>query len=104
MYTVVNRVWVASDWCETFEERFRKRAGEVNRQPGFLRMEVLRPLSDGAPYQVLTVWNDKAAFDSWVGSDDFRAAHANPMPKEAFTRGSEMERFETVTAATADPR
>ncbi len=98
MYTVTNRVWVEADYREDFEQRFRRRAGEIDKQPGFLRMAVLRPLSDCAPYQVVTTWESREAFDNWVGSEDFRAAHANPMPKEAFTRGSEMERHETVVA------
>ncbi len=101
MYTVTNRVWVAESWCEEFEGRFRHRAGEIHSQPGFVRMEVHRPLSEDAPYQVVTVWQDREAFENWVGSEDFRAAHANPLPGEAFTRESRMERHETVVSATA---
>lgn len=99
MYIVTNRVWVETGYREDFEQRFRRRAGEIDKQPGFVRMAVLRPLSDGAPYQVVTTWENREAFDNWVGSEDFRAAHANPMPKEAFTRGSEMERHESVVVA-----
>jgi heme-degrading monooxygenase HmoA len=46
----------------------------------------------------LTHWLDKAAFESWVGGDDFRAAHRNPMPKEAFDGESSLERFEVVVS------
>ncbi|MCC5811701.1 MAG: antibiotic biosynthesis monooxygenase [Ectothiorhodospiraceae bacterium] len=102
MYTVTNRVWVEADYQQEFEERFRRRAGEIDKQPGFVRMEVLRPASEGAPYLVVTTWESKQAFENWVGSEDFRAAHANPMPKEAFSRGSEMERHETVVRAVRD--
>ena len=101
MYTVTNRVWVAEGWSERFEERFRRRAGEIDAQPGFVRMELLRPLSAGAPHQVVTVWQDQAAFDAWVGSEDFRAAHADPMPAEAFTEPSRMERHELVLSAAS---
>jgi heme-degrading monooxygenase HmoA len=32
---------------------------------------------------VLTTWRDKAAFEAWVGSEDFRLAHQHPLPQEA---------------------
>lgn len=101
MYTVTNRVWVAEAWRARFEERFRRRAGEIDRQPGFVRMEVLRPADADSPYVVVTTWRDQAAFDNWVGSPDFRAAHADPLPKDAFTQPSRLERHETVIAAPA---
>lgn len=101
MYIVTNRVPVARGWEETFEERFRKRAGQIEHQPGFVRMEVLRPDGADTPYVVQTTWRDKTAFEAWVGSDDFRAAHANPMPKEAFEGEGRMEAFEAIITAKA---
>ena len=99
MYIVTNRVPLAAGWEDEFEERFRNRAGQIEQQPGFLRMEILRPCSEDTPYVVLTAWRDEAAFQAWVGSEDFRAAHANPMPKEAFDGTGGMERFEVVISA-----
>ncbi|MGD8308425.1 MAG: antibiotic biosynthesis monooxygenase [Chromatiales bacterium] len=101
MYIVTNRVPVAAGWEETFEERFRKRAGQIEQQPGFVRMQILRPDTPETPYLVETSWRDKAAFEAWVGSDDFKAAHANPMPREAFGEGGRIEAFEVIIAAGA---
>jgi heme-degrading monooxygenase HmoA len=50
---------------------------------------------------VLTTWQDKTAFDSWVGSEDFRLAHHNPLPKEAYREGGRLERHEVVIEAQA---
>src|SRR2546428_11902962 len=72
MYIVANRVPVAAPWREQFEERFRTRAGQIDQQPGFVRLQVLRPADVESPYVVLTTWRDKAAFEAWVGSEDFR--------------------------------
>lgn len=99
MFVVSNRVPVAPDWRAEFERRFRERAGQIDRQPGFVRMEIHRPADDEAPYVVQTVWRDEASFRNWVGSDDFKAAHANPMPKEAFDGESRMERHEVIISA-----
>jgi heme oxygenase (mycobilin-producing) len=99
MFIVANRVPVASGWEETFEERFRQRAGQVDKQPGFVSMQILKPETDDTPYVVLTSWQDKAAFDAWVGSDDFKLAHSNPMPKEAFAGEGKLEMHEVIIAA-----
>ncbi|MBK5940905.1 antibiotic biosynthesis monooxygenase [Halochromatium roseum] len=99
MFCVMNRVPVSPEWRDAFEERFRRRAGQVERQAGFVRMAVLRPTSEETPYVVETLWQDRAAFEAWVGSEDFRLAHANPLPKEAYNGEGKMESFELVASA-----
>jgi heme-degrading monooxygenase HmoA len=99
MFIVANRVPVAEGYREMFEERFKNRAGQIERQPGFVRMQVLQPVKPGAPHIVLTTWRDKASFDAWLGSDDFRNAHANPMPKEAFDGEGAIEMHEVIISA-----
>jgi len=64
-------------------------------------MEIHRPADDDSPYIVQTVWQDEASFQAWVGSDDFKAAHANPLPKEAFDGDSRMERHEVIITTNA---
>lgn len=98
-YVVANRVPVAAGWEEQFEERFRNRAGQVEQQAGFVSMEVLKPRSDGAPWVVLTRWEDEAAFRNWIGSEDFKAAHRNPLPKEAFAGEGGLEQHQVVISA-----
>ena len=99
MYVVANRVPVASGWEERFEARFRRRAGQVDKQAGFVRMDILRPADEDSPYVVLTAWEDEAAFNRWVGSEDFKLAHQNPLPKEAFSGEGRLERHEVVISA-----
>ncbi len=99
MFIVANRVPVASDWQKIFEERFRQRADQIDKQPGFICMQVLKPQSENTPYVVLTTWQDKTAFEAWVGSDDFKLAHSNPMPKEAFDGEGKLEMHEVIVAS-----
>lgn len=103
-YVVANRVRVAPGWEAEFEARFRNRAGQVELQPGFVSMEVLRPRSEEAPWVVLTRWESEAAFRAWVGSEDFKAAHRNPLPKEAFAGEGGLEQHEVAVAAYARPQ
>jgi heme oxygenase (mycobilin-producing) len=101
MYIVANRVPVAPSWREQFEERFRTRAGQIDQQPGFVRLQVLRPVDAASPYVVLTTWRDKATFEAWVGSEDFRLAHQHPLPQEAYTGEGRLEQHDVVIEAEA---
>lgn len=99
MYIVTNRVPVAPGWEDTFEERFRNRAGQVEQQPGFVRMLILKPDTPETPFVVETTWQDRTAFEAWLKSDDFKAAHRNPMPEEAFNGKGSIEAFEVIISA-----
>ena len=98
-YIVANRISVASGYEAMFEERFKNRAGQIEKQPGFVRMQVLKPKSDNSPFIVLTTWDDEQAFESWVKSEDFKIAHQNPMPKEAFDGEGKLEQHEVIVQA-----
>ena len=98
-YIVANRIPVASGFETMFEERFQNRAGLIDKQAGFVRMQVLRPKESGAPYIVLTTWENEDAFRNWVGSEDFKVAHQNPMPEEAFDGEGKLEQHEVIIHA-----
>lgn len=99
MYVVINRVPVAKDWHKIFEQRFRERAGQVEQQPGFVRMEIMRPDTEDTPFLVQTAWKDRAAFQAWLASEDFKLAHRNPLPKEAFDGEGRLEAFDVIISA-----
>jgi heme oxygenase (mycobilin-producing) len=75
--------------------------GADHQQPGFVRLQVLRPADADSPYVVLTTWRDKSAFEAWVNSEDFRLAHQHPLPKEAYTGDGRLEQHDVVIAAEA---
>ena len=100
-YVVNNRIHVTQGYEREFEARFRARAGEIDKQPGFVAMRVLRPQGNQAPYVVETEWDSQEAFRAWVGSEDFKRAHANPLPAEATGEGGGLEQFEVVEGTVA---
>jgi heme-degrading monooxygenase HmoA len=101
-YVVANRVFVKQQYTQEFEQRFRNRAGQINQQPGFVLMEVLKPQSEQTPYVVLTHWENQQAFQNWVGGEDFKIAHQNPMEKDAFIEGGGIEQYEVIISSTGD--
>lgn len=98
MITVANRLYVAPEFAERFEARFRERAGLVDHMPGFVSNQVLRPVNPGDPYVVLTWWESREAFLDWTRSEEFREGHARSgtLPKEAFTGPNKLEVHEVL--------
>ncbi len=74
MIAVINRLPVKEGADDQVVEQFANSRGNVQEFPGFVSMEVLR--SEGADeVLVITRWQDKDAFNSWVHSDAFKRAH-----------------------------
>jgi heme-degrading monooxygenase HmoA len=98
MITVANRIYVKQEYADAFEQRFRERAELVDKMPGFISNQVLRPVNDGDPYVVFTIWNSRQDFINWVRSDAFVKGHAQSgtLPKEAFPKPNALEMHEVV--------
>ena len=102
MITVANRIYVNPEYADAFEARFRERAGLVDKMPGFISNQVLRPVNEGDPYVVFTVWKSRQDFLNWVRSDEFVKGHAQSgtLPKEAFPRSNVLEMHEVLQDST----
>jgi len=102
MITVSNRIYVKPVNAEAFEQRFRDRAGLVDKMPGFISNYVLRPFNEGDPYVVFTYWNTRQDFINWIRSDEFVKGHAQSgtLPKDAFSQSNVLEMHEVVQDST----
>ncbi len=101
MVIVMNRIPVKPEYREAFEARFRNRAREVDRFPGFIRNLVLRPVTEDNPYYiVMTFWESREAFEAWTRSEAFERAHARARSEtrpEWFAGRNVFEMYEVVT-------
>ena len=75
MIAVFNRLPVKDGAARQIIERFANSRGNVQGFPGFVSMEVLKSAEEDEVL-VVTRWRDRAAFDAWVGSEEFAKAHA----------------------------
>ncbi len=73
----INAVEVPEGMGDEFMERFAKRAGTVENQPGFEEFLLLKPSDGKNTFFVFTRWESEEAFDTWLSSGDFAAAHAH---------------------------
>ena len=74
MFVMMNRMTVPDEYREKFETMFRTRARAVDRRPGFVRAEILRP-ERGNEYIVMTHWETQQAFEDWTRSEEYREGH-----------------------------
>ncbi len=82
----INAVTIPEGMGEEFIERFAKRAGSVESQPGFEEFLLLRPTDGKSTFFVFTRWESEEAFQGWMDSRDFAAAHANAQDEVAEVR------------------
>ena len=98
MVVKINAIEVAEGREAELEERFAKRAGEVEGMPGFLGYELLRPVGGERRYFVYTRWETEEHFRAWVESAAFTRGHAQAAKdsKGTVAHGSALMEFEVV--------
>ena len=104
-FVAINVLTVPDGGGDVLEQRFARRAGSVERAPGFERFELLRPVDGTDQYLVYTRWRSREDFDAWTASQSFGQGHAQASAREGGERpaatGSTIWSFDTVQ--TADP-
>ena len=104
MIVVANRIPVAKGFEKEFEERFRNRAGLVEKMAGFSGFELLRPIK-GDCYLSKTSWESYDAFKAWTESAEFEEAHkrARTSLGEMFAGESKLEIHEIIQTSKKGP-
>jgi len=98
VFVTMSRIPVREDHWTDVEERLRNRLGLVDLAPGFVRNIVLRPAGGTDAHIVMTLWENREAFETWTKSDAFIQAHyRGNQAKEAFKGPGTLEVFEAVT-------
>jgi heme-degrading monooxygenase HmoA len=95
MIVAVNRIFVKDEHKADFERRFSGRSRLVEKMPGFVSIEILKPL-DGNDYLIMTKWRSKEDFMNWVNSAEFKRAHQGDVPGEWFLKENEFSLYEVI--------
>ncbi|MBF6621072.1 MAG: antibiotic biosynthesis monooxygenase [Patulibacter sp.] len=100
----INAIEVDPERGPELEERFAKRAAEVEKMPGFEGFELLRPVEGETRYFVYTRWESEEAFQAWVSSQEFKRGHAQAAADKGqrpVAHGSSVLGFEVVQRVLA---
>ena len=102
----INAIEVPAGAGEELERRFAARLGTVEKSPGFLAFELLRPTAGESRYFVYTKWESEEAYQAWANGPA-RQAHArgpadgDGAPSRPVASGASLLEFEVVQHATA---
>lgn len=77
MYIAMNRFQVKTGSEKAFETVWATRESYLGELAGFIEFNLLRgpTAEDHTLYSTHTIWADKAAFEAWTKSEQFRKAH-----------------------------
>lgn len=73
-FVAINYIRCETHYRERFEQLFATRAHAIDRMPGFVNMQVLKPNQDGE-YLIVSHWDSEEAFRSWTRSPEFIQGH-----------------------------
>ncbi|MDQ1245736.1 MAG: hypothetical protein QG597_103 [Actinomycetota bacterium] len=99
-FVAINVLSVPPGAGSELEARFAGRAGMVESSPGFMSFELLRPVEGTEDYLVVTHWESRAAYESWLGSRSFAAGHGGE-GRRPVAEGSSIWAFEVVQGVAA---
>ncbi|NOS90911.1 MAG: antibiotic biosynthesis monooxygenase [Cyclobacteriaceae bacterium] len=73
-FVAINYIKCEDHYRERFEQLFASRAHAIDRMPGFLNMEVLKP-NDQGEYLIVSHWESEEQFKKWTSSPEFLEGH-----------------------------
>jgi heme-degrading monooxygenase HmoA len=74
-FVAINYIHCEPHYRERFEYLFGSRARAIDRLPGFVEMQVLKPNKDDDRYLIVSYWENEAAFKAWTSSPEFIEGH-----------------------------
>ena len=98
-YVALSRFQVTDGFADAVVDAFCDRPHLVEDAPGFVRLDVLRPVDEPTQFWLLTYWTDEDSFRSWHRSHDRTLAHRGIPDGLRLVPGSfELSGFEHVTS------
>ncbi|WP_257349411.1 antibiotic biosynthesis monooxygenase family protein [Pseudalkalibacillus decolorationis] len=102
-YAVFNNIPVSIEGRPLFEDRFKERAGLVEKEPGCEGLAILRPL-DTETYVIATMWKDERDFEAWRSSSSYEKAHkerdtSNALPQSVFSGKPYLKTYNLIASS-----
>ncbi|MFD1739127.1 antibiotic biosynthesis monooxygenase family protein [Bacillus salitolerans] len=98
-FAVLNNIPVSDEGRSIFEYRFSQRAKQIENEPGFNAIRVLRPKNNDT-YIIVTLWDDEQSFLNWQTSKAYENTHRTRGTSEGIDQPSIFPRPSYVTKYT----
>lgn len=95
-FVVASELEVPASGVAALERAFRNRLGEVEKHPGFQRLEVWRDHQRPGAYLMVTWWENETDFRAYMRSTAHRTSHARIPTDPVKARGVGLRRFTRI--------
>lgn len=98
MIVAISKFTIQNGMEEEVKAAFKKRPKLVEEAPGFIKMDVLSPLSNPEEIHLITFWEREQDFDCWH-RNHLRASHAQiPKGLKLVPHSWTLTKFEYITS------
>lgn len=74
-FVAINNISCKEHYKPRFEELFKSRIKAIDKMPGFIFMNVLKPMNNDGDYLIVSYWKNEDAFKVWTKSANFIEGH-----------------------------
>jgi heme-degrading monooxygenase HmoA len=103
MFVFISHLTVPDTDRVELERHFRERSGLVDDFPGFLYLQLLRPLAGEASHVFLTAWESREAFGRYMRSREHALSHAREPAGIMSRTDVRHEAFEVLMDSRSEP-
>lgn len=97
MFVVLSKFAIANDMAGAVKDAFQDRPHLVDREPGFVRLEVLCPQDEPNEIWLVTYWEDQASFETWHRSHKYHASHrGKPKGLKVVPKSTQLRFFRQI--------
>ena len=75
MFVAISSFKVANDMSDQVEQAFNERSGLVDTFDGFIRLDIIRGITDTNVFRLITYWRDEDCYQKWHRSDAHKISH-----------------------------
>lgn len=75
-FVAINYIHCTPEYKERFEFLFGTRTKAIDTMPGFINMQVLKPVKENDDYLIISYWENEEAFKTWTKSEAFLKGHS----------------------------
>jgi len=74
-FVAINNISCQDHYKPRFEELFKSRIKAIDKMPGFIFMNVLKPVNGEGNYLIVSYWKNEDSFKDWTKSSNFIEGH-----------------------------
>ena len=95
MFVALSRFTIANEMAAEVRAAFRSRPRLVDRESGFIGMQVMSPIDNPQEVWLVTRWQDEASYRAWHRGHSYHEAHAGiPKGLKLVPHSAEVKHFE----------